>query len=270
MTMQEDATKFSLKRSYELTESAQADYIILVQKYTNISPATATRLALEHPLLPQFGDSIDNELPLYATNFNCENQGTYQQGGTDYYRINVQVEFLNYVRMENNFLCQVRCGLNQTTTCQDLLGQMIAVNYTYPDATETTYQTATAQKMLPSFEVRAIGIAETNNPFEILNTWMNKTNLDTFQGFGPNYLLCTEVTYEAHNLLSNPKKYKFAFTFSGTNDGWSPLVYFVDTTTGKTPTDVIQGEGYKNVTLYQGIYYNNTYPFNFTSSIYGV
>jgi hypothetical protein len=250
--------QWTIEQNYGVNESVSIQHCVKVT--SSIPIAKALKYAIQHPDLPHFADPIAGYLQLYVVNQSASYTNTSTLGDGAY-MITVTTKAVNATKMDNGYLLYIRGACQSTTTKQDVFGQLCTVEYTYPGDIEPTEQVCELPWMKPSFEVVSTGISECDNPVPVIDTWLNKVNSATFWGINASKLLCTGVNVEPFSITSNPKKYKFQFTFSGVPDDWYPMGYFVDPQTNKTPPDVQMLTGYKKFLLYQSMDYNQVFPF---------
>ena len=250
--------QWSLEANYGTADSVSVQHHVKISK--SVLAAEALVYAIWHPSLPHFPDAISPNIHLYVVSQTANYVNTIT-APDDAYLISVTTKAIQSAKMENGYLIYFRSNCQQTTAKQDVMGQLTTVGYTYPGDTTQTNQVCDVPWFKPGFELVATGISEVDSPIPIIETWLNKVNATSFWGVGSSKLLCTAVTVEPLCLTSNPKKYKFSFSFSGVYDTHFPTGYFIDPQTGKTPTDIQSLVGIKQFLMYDSIDYSNTFPF---------
>lgn len=176
---------------------------------------------------------------------------------------------LDYVRYggvdDYNFIFRGGTSLSQVTTQKDIHGANVEVSYTYPEghpkAGTTEAQPADVPVFLPQSTLTATGIMTANDPTAISRLWTGAINATPWASAAPYQWLCQACDWEPLDITTNPRTYRYTFTFQLNLEGWKPTVFWRDPETQKRPIDLVPGVGIKLVDWYTEINFFNTPPY---------
>ncbi len=152
--------------------------------------------------------------------------------------------------------CEVSTTIAQTTSNLDIDGNTVELQHTYPDDDpnfpgETIKQGGEFSVFQAQSELKIPGIKHTSTPWLLERTIKNTTNRSAWQGGEPGTWMCTSIERKLAD-VSGPRFF-MTFVFQYNPDGWDPQIRFVDSVTGKPPTGLVDGVGYKTVRKYQQV-----------------
>lgn len=166
------------------------------------------------------------------------------------------------------FIPTGRSTLQQVEANLDRNGLAVEVQYDWPrgDARGDDIQAINAENGYPQSRVEVQGgrmsYAQpqrtlivrgkkgTNRPWLIQAAIEGTTNVGSWQGGAPDQWLCTGVEFVPVDVSVARNDWIFTFEFTFNPDGWQPFVTFIDPRTGKPPTGLEAGVGYKTVNVY--------------------
>ena len=90
-------------------------------------------------------------------------------------------------------------------------------------------------------------------PGVITRAFTGKTNLFLWNGGIPGTWLCDRIPFDQENPTLKPPSYRFSYQFKHDPGGWNPQVVFIDPETGEPPPDLVSGEGFKTVEIYDQV-----------------
>ncbi len=165
----------------------------------------------------------------------------------------------------------VGATLNQSETNLDKTGKVMDLEYTYPPdylqdpslAGKTIKQGGLAPKDLPTM-TRVYTIKSTINPEQLASDFVGKCNSVEWKGFPVYTWRCEAITGESTDggvtwlttLIFQYQRGDEIKPGSGEFFGWGIWVYFIDPLTGKPPSDLKEGTGYRTYDLYKQIDFN--------------
>lgn len=164
-------------------------------------------------------------------------------------------------------LVEGRAYVNQISSYVDGVGNPITVEYTYPVDDpdypgQTKEQGVSVQVCDPQENFRIQGIRTTDAPRTYIQDVLGCVNSGVWKGGAAKTWMCTGATYELHD-IGPPKQYIISFEFQYTSKGWNPLATFIDERTGRPPTDLQAGVGYKWVTYHTEVNFDDKLNFIF-------
>ena len=178
----------------------------------------------------------------------------------------IELEYASKANDRGNFVFSGATTLLQETTEVDRAANQITVSHTWPsddpdfaDLTQT--QGAEVPGFLPTTGLRAEGTLQRDYPWQISQEWVGSIN-STAWATAPlsGQWMCTSVDFKPHDWNTSPKTWLFTFEFSYKTGGWAPGVVFTDSRTGRPPSGLVSGVGFKTVSLYQFIDFNTLFP----------
>lgn len=113
---------------------------------------------------------------------------------------------------------------------------------------------------IPRSSLNVSAIDAQTEPGSISTAWVGKVNSANWNGGEPGTWMCTSVTFDAFDLSVAPPKWRFNFSFTHRAEGWNPDVVFIDPTTGKPPSGLVEGEGYKTIEYFETKDFGQTFP----------
>jgi len=182
-------------------------------------------------------------------------------------KVEVELQYVHYaenewqpIGQETWPLITVETAIEQITTPKakpfELANdELLSVEHTYPDdhATQpgrTIVQGGEIQITVPRKRITLRGVLTTKSGdgskySALLNT---VNDGEWIAGCAAGTLLCTKADYTVHDRVSS--KCKFHYEFEYKEEGWPPIVAFVDPETGKIPPGLVKGTGWKTVNAY--------------------
>lgn len=161
--------------------------------------------------------------------------------------------------------------LNQVETNLDKKGEVMKVEYTYPDdylldpslAKKTVTQGGLVTKEIPTM-TRVYTIKSTINPEQLAADYVGKCNSVVWKGFPVYTWRCDAITGESTDfgvtwtttLIFQYQRGDEIKPGSGEFFGWATMVYFIDPLSGKPPSDIMEEVGYVTYDLYKQIDFN--------------
>lgn len=136
-----------------------------------------------------------------------------------------------------------RVSVRQVSTALDRDGNRLTV--TYNDETVP----GELSVFMPQAEPYVETIENTSNPDGLAKGWVGRVNSATFRGEGPGMWMITDASYEEHD-AANKYRFRWAFQLSEDENGWLPIVAYVDPNTNQTPVDAEIGNGIEAIPYY--------------------
>jgi hypothetical protein len=243
---EEDGRIVRLVRLYRVIEVSGTDYRVL----TN---------ALGESAIPEYGDKLAT--PSELGNLIVTKREARLVDG-DQATVDVIVTYEHFEHdgqsfenpPEGQFVPEGDASLQQVTSNLDRDGGTISVEHTYVgDAkfgNDTKTQGGTVSFQQPQRVIRLTGRKITNRPWLVSTSIVGKLNNVAWYGAAAETWICSRVSYRAADVTGATNVYYFTFEFTNNPDGWQPFVTFIDPRTGKPPTDLVAGTGYKQVDRY--------------------
>lgn len=158
-----------------------------------------------------------------------------------------------------------RASLQQITTENDANSDPITVSYTFPAddpdwPSETKVQRGTIQVLEPRPAFVIPRIEETDEPGALAMQWIGYLNSDTWNNAGPRRWMCIDVPFEPIDLTTNPQKWLLAYQFERAQISHDPDAVFIDPRTGRPPSDLVAGVGYKTIAYNPERSFNEKFP----------
>jgi len=175
----------------------------------------------------------------------------------------------NYQRLgltRSGFIFSGSTQLGQVNTQLDRFGNQVFVAHTYPESdpnypSQTHLQGMDQSVLMPQTTLTATGQLQVAYPDFVSRIWTGSMNSTFWGGAEPGYWMCTRVDFSPLDVgWGRFRWWEFTFEFQMAITGWPVRIYFVDPTTGKPPTNLIPGVGYKIVDWYGEIDYNTLFP----------
>lgn len=151
-------------------------------------------------------------------------------------------------------VAEVRASVNQVKTNKDSSGNTITVQHTYPPEDFdypglTKVQGGEIEYFQPQAVMTLRGIKSTAFPWFLARALMGAVNETDWAGYGPEEWMCTGVSWTPYD--GSNSRYLFTLEFQHNPDTWSPTVVFIDERTGKPPTGLVAGTGYKTISKHR-------------------
>lgn len=184
-------------------------------------------------------------------------------------KVRFRLEYIPVGETENNYVFRGVASLAQQQSEVDQYGTQITVTHEFPEdyvdndkyAGNTVTQGGTVSYLKPELALMATGIESITYPERLAAEWIGFINSTTWRGVSTAGMwLCSNVQYALHNHKTSPKQWKFTFEFVFNQDGWDPFVAFKDPNTGKSPSGLVSGTGYKSVSMYPSKDFNTKFP----------
>ena len=149
---------------------------------------------------------------------------------------------------------EVSASINQVGSNLDENGNPIVLSHTYPSsdvdyAGQTKVQGGEITFAQPQVTVVYKGIKNTLYPWLVSRALVGNVNSTSWGGRPTGEWLCTACNYRPYDGTNG--RYEFSIEFQHNPDGWDPTAVFLDDRTGKPPSGLVQGTGYKTVSRYQ-------------------
>lgn len=125
----------------------------------------------------------------------------------------------------------------------------------FPDKVD--YQGAEVELMVPETVLTFKGIVDTAFPWQVERFLVGKVNASDWAGRGPEEWMCIGADWRP--LDGEASRYEFSFSFQRKEGGWQPEVRFKDKRTDEPPPALIEGDGYKKVTIYEAVDFENSF-----------
>lgn len=205
--------------------------------------------ALNTSGVPQYGDSFPGNDNIIVVNRNAR---VLDEDNNR--KVVVEVEYTTLGLEDGNYRFQCSTSISEDSTSGDVNGNLVSLSYTYPVDYEnpqyaglTSTQAAELTVYRPESTLSTTGITATSNPNGIVDSWAGYLNSDQWQGGAAGTWMCTRCDWVPHDLDASPPKYKFTFEFQKKRASWTQTAYFRTDDTGKIPSDLVSGVGYKRV-----------------------
>ena len=157
-------------------------------------------------------------------------------------------------------------NLGNLTRETDRFGTPISVSHTYAAGDlagrggYTDTQGGEANVRQQNFQLTGVGIATSNNPIISQSQWLMYTNSRSWWGVNAGFWLCTGVDFEPLDVTLTPNRFRWTFKFELTPTRVQPRVYYIDPLTNRTPPDLVEGTGMKNIEWYPQRDFNTVFP----------
>lgn len=125
----------------------------------------------------------------------------------------------------------------------------------HPD--ETHIQGAEIEVMVPETVLTFKGIVNTVFPWNVERFLVGKVNATDWAGRGPDEWMCIGADWRP--LDGEASRYEFSFSFQRKEGGWQPEVRFIDKRTDEPPPALVEGVGYKKITYYESVDFENEF-----------
>lgn len=152
-------------------------------------------------------------------------------------------------------------GLEEISTQLDRNGTQIITEH------EGIIQGGQIHPLMPRRELQFSWSAQADTPGQLVDAYVGKVNSDTWQNGSPRTWLCMSFNFGIANAATTPVTYDFTANFrqkddgtvndSGEPTGHDPQIIFIDPETGKPPSNLVAGEGYKTVVWYDEAVFGN-------------
>lgn len=113
--------------------------------------------------------------------------------------------------------------------------------------------------LMPRRELHPEWTGQSLFPGDLVDAYVGKVNLSTWQAGLPGTWLCTELTFDPADPSQTPVLYRYNASFRQKDDdgsGQQPQVVFIDPETGQPPPGLVAGVGYKTIAWYLGAEFN--------------
>ena len=219
--------------------------------------------ALLQPTVPQYGSSPTEYPTLVLVKRNAKLvPGTHNQ-------VEIILEYGNRLSAGIDFVIEGTSSLSQVTTQLDIYGDPIALEHTYPAddpdpnyASKTFEQGGIVQVLDTVTTLSAKGVLGIADPPSFIGSWIKTLNGTYWYGGEVGEWLITNIDFKPINVTdANDPFYQFTFQFSYKRGGWNPDAVFTDARTGKPPSGLVEGTGYKTVDSYLYSNYNKLFPY---------
>ena len=144
-------------------------------------------------------------------------------------------------------------SLEEIETHIDRDGNQIIVSHLGKD------QGGVIRVLMPRRELHAEWKGQSMFPGDLVDAYVGKVNLSTWQAGLAGTWLCTELTFDPADINQTPVLYRYNASFRQKDDdgaGQQPQVVFVDPETGQPPPGLVSGVGYKTIPWYLGAEFN--------------
>ena len=146
---------------------------------------------------------------------------------------------------------EVGSSLTQVETNKDIDGNLITVEYTYPDdykldeklQGKTIKQCSLVSRMTPETTL-IFHTTEYVSPGYKSKQYTNRVNDSVWQSGDAKTWLCTGIVGRSND---GGATFKVTYTFQYREDGWDEEAMFIDPNTGRPPEDVEDGVGIKKI-----------------------
>jgi hypothetical protein len=155
------------------------------------------------------------------------------------------------VSEDNNFILHGSGTMQQTTTQVDMYGNAVAVGHEYAEDDPIVENLPANPHVIgveaPVLQAEstmwATGVIPVNYPFLIQARYQGCVNAYYWAGGPAGTWLCTQVSWDPHNLHSLPRQWKFRFEWQFRKEGWQPTAVYCDPRTGRPPDGLVPGYG---------------------------
>lgn len=260
-----------LAQGMEVNELGQAAYslkcVYLVSGLTS-GNATALAEALAHPDVPQAGHTYSAYPNLQAT----KRSGKILDGDPSKAEITVEYERIQravFSRQEFEFRVTGGTSLQQIQSAFDGYGNQIVLSHDFTGdslhdgVTQPESQGGEVSVLSPQTMYRFEGILATNYPDIISRSWAGYLNADYWANGVAGSWLCTDVSFELHDLSFYGAYWKFTFEFTHNPQGWQPVAVYNDEQRNRPPSDLGANPSYTDyavVTWYPSRYFGELFP----------
>lgn len=200
--------------------------------------------------MPQYGDSYPGD-----DNLICVSHRIKSAGAASNRQYLVDIDYSRLADDDGQFIFHGTSSVSESQTNADRLGNAVVVTYTYPADYPNPLLAGKTQSYSPKMVFQepqqnehTTGIIATASIQALVASWSGYANSTAWHGFPAGCWLCTNVTWEPHDLAASPPKYKVTFEFQLRKRGWGQTVYFHNDQ-GEIPSDIVYGLGYKFVTV---------------------
>lgn len=159
-------------------------------------------------------------------------------------------------------LGEVDATVNSVKANKDVFGQLFQLSHTYPEDDpdfpgEPKIQGGEVEFLQPQTTFSFRGVRTTTAPWLEQRFLLSTVNATDWSGYGPEEVLCTRVGWRP--IDGETGKFEFTYVFQHNPDGWNPTIVFIDERTGKPPPNLVEGIGYKKVTMYLATDFENAF-----------
>lgn len=137
-------------------------------------------------------------------------------------------------------------GLRQIRRVTDRDGNRLTV--TYNSESKGAEMTVLAPEVIPQYET----IESTNSPEELARDWVGYVNSAAWKGGAAGQYICAGADWEEYDTTSTTNKWRFRWSFQQAegDEGWLPILAYVDPETNQVPEDASTGNGIEAVPYY--------------------
>jgi hypothetical protein len=219
--------------------------------------------ALLQSSVPQYGSSPVE----YPTLVLVKRTAKLIPGTTN--QVEIMLEYGNRLGAGIDFVIEGTSSLSQVTTQLDIYGDPIALEHTYPSddpdpnyADKTYEQGGVVQILDTATTLSAKGVLGIADPPSFIGNWVKHVNSTYWYGGEIGEWLITNIDFKPINVTDEfDPFYQFTFQFSYRRGGWQPDAVFTDQRTGKPPSGLVDGTGYKTVEIYPYRNYNELFAY---------
>lgn len=174
-----------------------------------------------------------------------------------------------YVRLgmtKSGFIFSGSTQLGQVNTQLDKFGNQVYVSHTWAGddndwPSQTHLQGMDQSLLIPQSTLTATGQLQVAWPDQVARVWAGSMNSTYWSGSPATYWMCTRVDFSGLDVgLGRLRWWEFTFEFQFSPAGWQPRVFFVDPRTGKPPSSLVPGLGYKFIDWYGLLDFTSIFP----------
>jgi hypothetical protein len=178
----------------------------------------------------------------------------------------IDCEYRPIADSKTNFIFSGGTQLAQVTSQVDAYGNQIAVAHQWPSndpdyPSQYHLQGLDMAVLMPQTTLVAVGQLPIAWPSAFAEFWVGSMNETYWSGADPYKWICSRVDFRGlDNGFGRQRRWEFTMEFQKNRNTWIPQTFFVDPRTGKPPSDLVPGEGIKNVDWYGVVDYNYLFP----------